>query len=379
MYPFFSPVYLFLVFACLFVLVQVIWYGRLFLYSINKKGAMALAKPEEPSISIIVAARNESENLLRLIPLLFQQNYPHFEVIVVDDCSYDNTHDVLLALKAKYANFKFIKVVESNKFLGGKKFALTMGIKGAKFEHLVFTDADCEPASDQWLKEISQAFSNDKNIVLGFGGFKPENKLVNYFIRTDANFIAIDYMAAALWKMPYMAVGRNLAYKKDLFFKVKGFASHIHLPSGDDDLFIHQTSKYANVGINFSTAGATITEAKKSFIQWYNQKRRHVSTFKYYSFSKKALIGFLWVLKVVFYFSFLMSLVFSSEQITNILIIYLGAMLLRVSILFPILKKINQHKLLIAFVILEPCILILQFIFPVISLLIKEVQWKSLR
>ena len=123
------------------------------IYKNRKEQKNDLSIHQEP-ISIIVAARNESDNLLRLIPLLFKLDYSIFEVVVVDDCSYDDTHDVLLALSARYPNLKTVKVVESKNFIGGKKIALSLGIKAAKYEHLVFIDADCKPVTEHWFKRL---------------------------------------------------------------------------------------------------------------------------------------------------------------------------------------------------------------------------------
>ena len=133
----------------------------------------------ETPISIIIAARNESENLLELIPKLFKLEYSNFEVVVVDDCSYDDTHDVLLALGARYPSLKTAMVVENNNFSGGKKFALTLGIKAASNENCVFLDADCRPKTTNWLKGYNQQFNEDKDLVLGYGGFNKRKSILN--------------------------------------------------------------------------------------------------------------------------------------------------------------------------------------------------------
>jgi hypothetical protein len=92
----------------------------------------------------------------------------------------------------------------------GKKLSITLGVKGAKFEHLILTDADCRPASRNWLKSIAENFSNEKQIVLGYGPYKKEKGFLNRLIRFDTTWIGMNYFSMALAKLPYMGVGRNL-------------------------------------------------------------------------------------------------------------------------------------------------------------------------
>ncbi len=195
-------------------------------------------KASEP-ISVIICARNEAKNLLQNLPLILEQNYPDFEVVVVNDRSWDGTKEVLDDFAKNYNNLKIVTVGEGAKFIAGKKFAATMGIKAAAHNWLVFTDADCYPASNNWLMDMQPPDDDAKEIVLGYSPYLKKDGLLNALIRFETFFTAVNYLSFALKGMPYMGVGRNMAYKKSLFFENKGFAAHMHIPSGDDDLFVN--------------------------------------------------------------------------------------------------------------------------------------------
>lgn len=372
-----NPFFLFFVcYSGFYLLFLIIWFFRLHQKNYKEKKAPKVDVKFD-GISIVVAARNEAQNLLELISQLFNQDYPSFEVIVIDDCSYDNTTDVLLALKAKYSNFKTIKVVESNKFNGGKKFALTLGIKGATFENLVFIDADCRPSSNQWLKNIGQKFSEGYDVVVGYGGYTKQKSILNLLIRTDTDLIASDYLAAASWKMPYMAVGRNFAYKKDLFFKHKGFAKHMHLKSGDDDLFLNHVAPKAKVGYLLNTDANTFSFPKETFVEWFSQKQRHVSTFKFYPISKKILLATLWWIKLLIYVAFGLALFTNPDKLIMVIGIFFGLQLIRILVLYQIMKRFKNTKLIWGLIIFEPVLILFQILFPLIKLVKKEIEWKS--
>ncbi len=244
-----------------------------------------------PSVSVIICAKNEEENLKKFLPLILEQDYPDFEVIVVNDCSKDNTEKLLDELKKKYNNLKSSIIREDEKFRHGKKLALTIGIKASSHEYLLLTDADCEPASKNWLAGMQKNFSDDKSLVLGYGGYFADKGLLNNIIRYESMFTGMQYLSFAITGIPYMGVGRNLAYKRELFFKNKGFANHLHLMSGDDDLFVQQVANRRNTTVEFSYSTHTRSIPKKTFESWFLQKQRHVKTGLYYNLGIKFLLS----------------------------------------------------------------------------------------
>ena len=317
-------------------------------------------------ISVIVCARNEAENITIFLPKILEQNYNNFEVVLVDDQSKDNTEYVLKELTQKYVNLKTVKIEQHVKHRIGKKFALTLGIKAAKHEYLLLTDADCYPSSSNWLSEMASNFSNEKQIILGFGAYKKEKGLLNALIRFDTFNVALQYFSFALADKTYMGVGRNLAYKKSIFFDNKGFASHIFLPSGDDDLFIQEVATKQNVAIEINEDSHTISMAKNSWKEWAFQKRRHISTSEKYAFKFKILLG-LWPFSQFLFFLSFFCLVFLKVNSILVLSLFVCRTLLFYIFYYKSMKKLKSSDLLLWFPLLEFLLFLVQGFFVLLN------------
>jgi len=259
---------------------------------------------EKPPVSVIIAARNEADNLQEYLPFVLSQKYHAFEVVVVNDCSEDDSEFVLAKFQEQYANLHVTTIKPDQKFTHGKKLALSIGIKAAKHEWLLFIDADCYPSSDYWIEHMANNFHDDYKIVLGYGGYNNGDGFLNKLIRYDSLLIAIQYISLAIKGIPYMGVGRNLAYRKSLFFESKGFASHAGLLSGDDDLFVNQNAKKNNTAVEFSKESFTFSKPKTSWYEWKLQKSRHFSTFKFYKFKHKFVLGLEPITRYLFFLGF---------------------------------------------------------------------------
>ena len=260
-------------------------------------------RPAQP-VSVIICAWNEEENLKKNLQSILEQDYPEFEVIVVNDHSRDETELLLHAWQKKYSHLRVINLTAENTNMRGKKFAISMGIKGALHESLVFTDADCRPKSKHWLRYMAQGLMEPKQIVLGYGGFEKKKGFFNKLYRYESVHIAMQYLSYALARKPYMGVGRNLAYKKELFFKTKGFIKHRHVASGDDDLLVNEVSTGFNTGIEVRNEAHTISQPVENFSAWVLQKRRHLSTGSYYTLFSKLILGLFTFFHLLFYLSF---------------------------------------------------------------------------
>ncbi|MCF8463859.1 MAG: glycosyltransferase [Flavobacteriales bacterium] len=270
---------------------------------------LAMYKPAESSsqlepASVIICAWNEEDNLKKNLQSILEQDYPEFEVIVVNDHSLDETDLLLQAWQLKYEHLRVVNLSRENAHMRGKKFAISMGIKGAKYENLVFTDADCRPTSKYWLRGMSEGLKGEKQMVLGYGGFEKTSGFFNKLYRYEAVHIAMQYMSYALAGMPYMGVGRNLAYKKDLFFQTKGFIKHRHVASGDDDLLVNEVSTGTNTTIRIKKGAHTVSEPCENLTAWWIQKRRHLSAGSFYKASSKILLGIFTLTHLLFYLSF---------------------------------------------------------------------------
>lgn len=305
---------------------------------------------ESPPVSVVICARNEEENLEQFLPLVLEQEYPTFEVVVVDDCSVDNTDMVLRRLAEKYPHLRTTTIKPDNKFRHGKKLALTVGIKAANHSWLLLTDADCKPASKYWIREMAKNFKAPNQVVLGYGGYSKGRGVLNRLIRFDTFYIAMQYLGFAKFGLPYMGVGRNLAYKKELFFENKGFANHNHMLSGDDDLFVQQVAKKANTCVELSPMAHTRSVASATFKEWVNQKRRHLSTSPKYRAGVKVWLGLEPFSRLMFWCAGILLLL---NQ--NYLMVVGGIMLFRLLITSIILKiamnRLNERKIfLLSFV-----------------------------
>jgi cellulose synthase/poly-beta-1,6-N-acetylglucosamine synthase-like glycosyltransferase len=271
-------------------LIQLIYYW--FIYG---KVAFFKQKNEfvrtDQGVSVIVCARDEYYNLKENLPLLLGQDYSKFEVVVVNHGSEDDTQYLLRDLAAEHANLKIVNLAQDLNFFTGKKFPLSIGIKSAKYDVLLFTDADCVPRSNQWLRRMAANFTQGTDIVLGYGAYSKSNSLLNLLIRFDTTRIAMNYLGFARAGMPYMGVGRNMSYRKSLFFNQKGFISHYRVQSGDDDLFINKASSSKNTRIEIQQDAHTLSLPKTSLNQWIRQKRRHLMTGSYYKASHKFVLG----------------------------------------------------------------------------------------
>jgi poly-beta-1,6-N-acetyl-D-glucosamine synthase len=304
-------------------------------------------------VSVIICARNEEENLRKNLPVILNQKYPDFEVIVINDCSADRTQDYLDELKEQYSSLKTTTIKEDRKFKHGKKLAVTIGIKAANHELLLFTDADCRPESDRWMDHMVRNFSPETSIVLGYGGYSEDKSLLNTVIRFETFYIAIQFFSYALAGFPYMGVGRNLAYRKSLFFDNKGFARHSHLVSGDDDLFINEVANRNNTLIEISLESHTRSESKKTWKEWYFQKKRHLTTGPDYNVMTKFLLSLEVLSRITFYTAFIFLLAtFTSEWITIII-----PFLIRLGIFMTVFKimvsRLNEKHLLVPSFLLD--------------------------
>ena len=252
-------------------------------------------------VSVIVCARDAYEYLLDIIPVLLKQDYPEYEVVIVNDCSQDQTEEYLKDLARNNPKINLVNLTQHLNFFHGKKFPLSMGIKSARHDLLLLTDADCVPSTDQWIKEMVKAYDQNTEIVVAYGPYFERKGLLNKLIRFDTLYIAMQYLSLALAKKPYMGVGRNLSYRKSTFMNNKGFTSHYNIPSGDDDLFISQVANKRNTNVYIDSVNRVESEPKRTWSTWIRQKRRHYSTGVKYKPQTNRILGLLLGSRLAYY------------------------------------------------------------------------------
>ena len=330
-------------FFCLITLIQIFYYlfffSRLAFYH-SKERLVTQTHP----VSVIICARDEAANLAKNLPgALVQQYRTTHEVIVVDDNSFDESKYLLEGLKKTFKQLHVVQLKQEAKLIPGKKFPLSVGIKTAKYEIVLLTDADCVPASEYWIDKMQQAYDDKTEIVLGYGAYYKRKGLLNRVIRWETFHTALQYLSYTLAGVPYMGVGRNLSYKKEIFFRHKGFSAHNNIPSGDDDLFINTAANRKNTRINIDPEAFTVSEPAGSWGQWIKQKRRHYSTGKFYKPLHKFLLGSYSLSLFLFYP--LMAAVMLLYSWEYALIVFGIRLLLQAFILYPCLKKLHEKDL----------------------------------
>ena len=246
---------------------------------------------QDVPVSIIVCAHDEEHNLKELIPVLLTQDYPQYEVIIVNDRSNDGTYDFLLSETKINPRLRMVHIDRVPEHVNGKKFGITLGIKAASFDWVLLTDADCRPVGKDWISGMSRDFSDNTQIVLGFSPYKTMPGFLNLFIRFEAAITAIQYFAYTILGNPYMGVGRNLAYRKSLFLSRKGFNEFLHITGGDDDLFVNQHAKASNTRLQISPETHIYSIPKLTWPSFFHQKVRHLSVGKHYQFKHRVLLG----------------------------------------------------------------------------------------
>ncbi len=335
----------------------------------------SLSQKEALPISVIVCAKNEADNLRRHIPFLLQQEYQDFELILINDCSTDRTLQVMEQFQEKDQRIKIVNVQNNERFWANKKYALTLGIKRAKNEYLLFTDADCKPTSKRWIQEMATNFSNQKSIILGYGGYQKEQGFLNKLIRFETLLTALQYFGYAKNSNAYMGVGRNLAYTSSVYYQNKGFVNHIHIRSGDDDLFVNAAATPKNTAICVNKEAFTRSIPKKSFKAWLRQKRRHVSTAKHYKTKHKRALSVFYVTQLLFWLLFVAGILSGYNWQ-----IFLGFFALRMFMAYAVYFKtavtLDEKDLRWAMPAYELSLVCLQFTIFIVNLFQKPKHWE---
>jgi glycosyltransferase involved in cell wall biosynthesis len=336
---------------CIIAFIQLFYYLFFFL-------RLAFYKPKAKNtfqthpVSVIICSRDEAANLVKNLPGALVQEYrTSHEVIVVNDNSLDESKYILEEFQRTFKQLHVIELKQEARFIPGKKYPLSVGIKTAKYEIVLLTDADCVPASEYWIQKMQEMFTDGIEIVLGYGSLHKKKGFFNKLVRWETFHTALQYLSYAESGLAYMGVGRNLSYKKEVFFRHKGFSAHNHVPGGDDDLFINKATTKKNTTIGIDKDAFTLSEPPTSWNQWFRQKNRHYTTSKYYKGIHKFLLGLYAFSLFLFYPLFIVSLFLFDWRIV------LGVFGLRLItqgiVIFKTTRKLNEKDLFPWFVFFD--------------------------
>ena len=327
-------------------------------------------------LSVIVCAHNELENLKQLVPQLLSQDHENFEVIVVDDRSGDGSDEFLVESSRRYPKLRVVTISQTPGHINGKKFALTLGIKAARHEWVVLTDADCRPNSQSWLKTMAGSFADDRSIAIGFSPYQSGRGLLNAFIRFEAILTMIQYVGMALAGRPYMGVGRNLAYRKSLFLDNKGFNDHLHVTGGDDDLFVNRHASSRNVAVVLGEEVLVRSVPKKTWLEYFRQKVRHLAVGRRYRFGDKFLLGLFSVTWILSWLS-LISIPILGMYAQFIAGLFLVRWILLVAVFAIACRKAGERMGLWKVPLLDFLYAFYYLVAGPVALLSKKVRWKN--
>ncbi len=353
--------------------VQVLYF---LIYTIGLSKAVAQKPPQSLPVSVIVCAHDEEQNLRDLIPLLLSQDHPEFEIIVVDDRSNDGTFDMLIQETSKDHRLRMVHVNRTPPLFNTKKYALTLGIKAAKYEWLLLTDADCRPVGKNWISSISKHFSPSTQFVLGFSPYQHRSGILNAFVRFETLVTGMQYISFALVGMPYMGVGRNLSYRRTKFLEAKGFNNFIKVTGGDDDLFVNQHARKSNTAVCVDADAMVSSRPKETLKSFFAQKVRHLSVGKHYRFGHRLALGLFSLSWILTWFLGIPLLVFSS-----IPYIVAGLLALRLIIFVATAKvaasKLHQRLEIWAVPLLDFIYAFYYLVAGIKTLATKKVRWKN--
>lgn len=359
---------------CFVTLIQVLYYLFFFLRLAFYKKAARTSSQTHP-VTVVICARDEAANLAKNLPgALLQQYDTSHEVIVVDDNSFDDSKYLLEEFQKTFKQLHVVELKQEAKLIPGKKFPLSVGIKTAKYEIVLLTDADCVPATEFWIEKMQEAYDEKTEIVLGYGAYHKKKGLLNKLIRWETFHTALQYLSYALAGQPYMGVGRNLSYKKIVFFRHKGFTAHNHVPSGDDDLFINKAATSKNTKINIDPAAFTLSEPAKTWGQWIRQKSRHYSTSRYYRPLHKFLLGLYSLTHFLFYPLLAACIILYDWKLS--LIVFGARFLIQAVVLYPCMKKLRENDLYPLFLFMDIWMFFYYLFFSISLVKRPKPSWK---
>ncbi len=325
-------------------------------------------------VSIIVCAKNEAKNLKKNIPYWLEQDYPNFELILINDASTDDTQKIIEAFAENDNRIHTVNIENNEAFWSNKKYSLTLGIKRAVNKRMLFTDADCRPASKNWLSLMTHELSDETELILGYGAHEKKKGVLNRLIRFETLMTALQYFSYAKQGMPYMGVGRNIAYTSKLFYDNRGFMSHMDIPSGDDDLFVNEAASKWNTSISFHEDAFTYSEPKRSFFQWFSQKRRHITTAKHYKPKHRFLLATYYLSNLLFWILAALCFVFADWKMV------LGVFIFRIALQYIFIgsgaKTLKEKDLTPYLPLLELFLVLFQLTIFITNSISKPKRWK---
>ena len=333
--------------AGVFTVIQLIYYlalyNRIHRNHVKTRKEEIHFSQELPPLSVIIYAHDDSKNLSKYLPSILEQDYPLFEVIVINEALNDDIESVLVNLAEKYPNLYHTFTPDSALNISHKKLALSIGIKASKYNWLVFTETNCQPVSNQWLRLLARNFTSHTQIVLGYSSYESIKGWKNTKISFDDLFSSIRYLGFALADLPYKGIGKNMAYRKDLFTSSKGYTEHLSLRRGEDDLFINKVARKGNTRVETSADAVIRIYDTTQYENWKSEKLNYDFTSRFYRGIQRNLSGFETCTRLFFYAACTIGIILSIQNMNFILAgIYILLWLIRLTIQMYVINKTTK-------------------------------------
>lgn len=339
---------------------------------------LAFYKPRKrtetfPPVSVVVTANNQYGDLQKNLQELLAQDYPDFEVVVVNDNSDDGSNELLEDLSRKYTSLKVVELKQSLNWFRGRKFPLSLGIKSAKNDLILLTDAGCTPQSKGWIKAMTGSFTPNSEIVLGYSSYNTTSK-INKWLRFAAFYDALLYLSMALKGLPFKGIGKNMGYSRELFYRNKGFSSHYVVSSGDDELFVNRASNRHNVAVEVSEEGLIKQVKKISFSSWLSVEKNRLKIRRFFNIRDRLLIRIFSFSSFAFYGLFVLLILLKAPLIIVALIFSLRFISMMLISAFA-QKRLSEKKLLLLSPIFELFLILIDFFIWITLFFNRKKKW----
>jgi len=305
-----------LVLGCIFagcLLIQLLFYWLFFARFAFHKHKMQ-KKETIPAVSVVICTRNESGYIQQFLPCILTQDYPNYEVVLVNDNSTDDSENILREMQQYHQHLQIVTVSTQFRQENDRKLALAVGIKSAKNDLVLVTGADCLPRSSSWITEMVNCSSEKQPMVLGYCSNKEKKGFLNLLISFDTVYTAMCYFSFALVGRPYMGMGKNILLSKKLFLGDSNYLSSYKTSSVNNALPISNMAKQKNTSISYNYNSQTGSVFRyESFSHWRNEKRKNAQSYKYYKFINRFCLRLYGVTGFLFYVSFIACLLSTTD------------------------------------------------------------------
>ena len=327
----------------------------------------------QPPVTVVITAHNQYNDLKQNLPFLLEQDYPEFEIMVVNDNSDDGSDELLTDLSRQYNNLSIVNLKQSLNWFSGRKFPLSLGIKSARHELLILTDTICRPVSKSWINEIAPAHTPETDIVLAYSTFETKSK-INRWFRFSAFYDGLFYLSMALAGKPFKGIGKNLSYQKQLFYSHKGFSSHYKINIGDDEIFINQTANKRNTNIQISPQSKVVVVKPVSFSSWIKSEKTRIFIRRFFKTGSRFFISLFRSSAFLFYISFVSLLILGFNWML-VLPLFALRLISQYLIFGMAAKKLDEKNLLLFSPVLEIVLIFIDFIIWFLLIFSRKNRW----